>query len=145
MPVRPRRFQCGALCPFMGVIEGSRGNGAVRGLCGLVSRVGRLMPRNRQNRTRVNFWVEPCRKFWSGFESATGVESPERDVKMNKKTKLLGENKEANDNDDGPVESRSMPPYRIICNSEHFIVLNPVQRKTVKKDKGEVKDRLDIN
>ncbi len=25
-------------------------------------------------------------------------------------------------------ESLSTPPYRIICNSEHFIVLNPVRR-----------------
>ena len=91
---------------------------------------------NRQNRTRVNFGRESCRKLWGGFGSATGVESPERGVKMDKEAELIG----TNDNDGSPAESSPPVPYRILCNSEHFIVLNPVQRKrpkeTVRVDDG---------
>ena len=78
----------------------------------------------------MNFRVESCRKLWGGFKNATGVESPERGVKMDKETGLLG----AKDNDGSPAESSPPVPYRIICNSEHFIVLNPVQRKRPKED-----------
>ena len=88
---------------------------------------------NRQNRTRVNFHRESCRKLWGGFGSATGVESPERDVEMGKEAELLGMNGEAIGNDGSPAESSPPVPYRIICNSEHFIVLNPVQRKRPKE------------
>jgi hypothetical protein len=49
---------------------------------------------------------------------------------MSKEAELLG----ANGNDGSPAESSPPVPYRIICNSEHFIVLNPVQRKRPKED-----------
>lgn len=55
---------------------------------------------------------------------------------MDKEAELLG----ANANDGSLAESSPPVPYRIICNSEHFIVLNPVQRKrpkeTVRVDEG---------
>lgn len=60
---------------------------------------------------------------------------------MDKEAELIG----TNDNDGSPAESSPPVPYRIICNSEYFIVLNPVQRKTVRKDQGHAKDRVDIN
>ena len=44
---------------------------------------------------------------------------------MGKEVELLG----VSVNDGSPAESGPPVPYRIICNSEHFIVLNPVQRK----------------
>ena len=52
---------------------------------------------------------------------------------MSKEAELLGVKSETNGNDGKVAESRSLPPYRIICNSEHFIVLNPVQRKRPKE------------
>ncbi len=55
---------------------------------------------------------------------------------MGKEAELLG----TNGNDGSPAESGPPVPYRIICNSEYFIVLNPVQRKrpkeTVRVDEG---------
>ena len=48
---------------------------------------------------------------------------------MGKEAELLG----MNGNDDSPAESSPPIPYRIICNSEYFIVLNPVQRKRPKE------------
>ena len=79
------------------------------------------------------------------FWSATGGELPERGVKMVKEAEVLEVKDEANGNDGEVVESQPVTPYRIICNSEHFIVLNPVQRKTVKKERVRVNDRADIN
>ena len=54
----------------------------------------------------------------------------EGDVKMSKEAELLG----SNTNDARSTGSCPPVPYRIICNSEHFIVLNPVQRKRPKED-----------
>ena len=55
---------------------------------------------------------------------------------MDKEAELIG----TNDNDGSPAESSPPVPYRIICNSEYFIVLNPVQKKrpkeTVRFDEG---------
>ena len=56
---------------------------------------------------------------------------------MDKNEEILGTNDEKNGNNEEQAESSSMPPYRIICNSEHFIVLNPAQKKPRKDvDKG---------
>ena len=49
---------------------------------------------------------------------------------MDKEEELLG----TNANDGRPAGASPPVPYRIICNSEHFIVLNPVQRKRPKED-----------
>ena len=73
--------------------------------------------------------AERSRVVWS----ATDGELPERGVEMGKKAGVLGLEEETNDKEDEAVESQPVPPYRIICNSEHFIVLNPVQRKRPKE------------
>ena len=52
---------------------------------------------------------------------------------MDKEAELLWVNGEAIGSDGSPAESGPPVPYRIICNSEHFIVLNPVQRKRPKE------------
>lgn len=54
--------------------------------------------------------------------------------------KVLGVNGEMNGNDTELTESSPMPPYRILCNSEHFIVINPAQKKPRKNvDNGHKK------
>ena len=49
---------------------------------------------------------------------------------MSKEAELLG----LNANNSMSTGSCPPVPYRIICNSEHFIVLNPVQWKRPKED-----------
>lgn len=65
---------------------------------------------------------------------------------MSKQAELSETDKcETNGREGDLTEIRQMPPYRIICNSEHFIVLNPVRRSKPKETNGIVKSRVDIN
>ena len=60
---------------------------------------------------------------------------------MDKLTKPSGQNRQPQPKPtDPPTEPADPSPeltYRIICNSEYFIVLNPVQRRPIKKCESE--------
>ena len=65
----------------------------------------------------------------------------EAKVKKDKIDKVLGANNEMNGNETELTGSIPMPPYRILCNSEHFIVLNPTQKKPRKNVDNGHKER----